>query len=97
MNKYLNYLNDKYFKEFGFEEIESKSRNAYYTDLIKKNKLMSKSAKNKINDKIGSFILISVDGSKTYQSIDHKKLSKLNSELYKDKGRIINYSEYIAK
>tara|TARA_R110001606_G_scaffold397937_1_gene575772 strand:+ start:750 stop:887 length:138 start_codon:yes stop_codon:yes gene_type:complete len=37
MNKYLNYLNDKYFKEFGFEEIESKSRNAYYTDLIKKN------------------------------------------------------------
>ena len=43
------------------------------------------------------FILISVDGSKTYQSIDHKKLSKLNSELYKGKGRIINYSEYIAK
>ena len=48
-------------------------------------------------DKIGSFILISVDRSKTYQSNNHKKLSKLNSDFYKDKGTIINYGDYLAK
>tara|TARA_B100000780_G_C20940917_1_gene375270 strand:+ start:116 stop:280 length:165 start_codon:yes stop_codon:yes gene_type:complete len=37
MNKYLNYLNDKYFREIGFEEIQSKNRNTYYKDLINKN------------------------------------------------------------
>tara|TARA_R110000764_G_scaffold542_8_gene2100 strand:- start:13128 stop:13295 length:168 start_codon:yes stop_codon:yes gene_type:complete len=47
--------------------------------------------------KIGSFVLISVDGTKSYQSINYKKLSKLNTELYKNKGTIINFSEYLLK
>ena len=47
--------------------------------------------------KIENFILISIGGSKTYQSTDYIKLSNMNSELYKAKGTIITYSEYLAK
>jgi hypothetical protein len=36
MNKYLNYLNDNFFREIGFVEIESKNRNTYYRELTSK-------------------------------------------------------------